>query len=532
MSTINQSINSIYNNKGFFDTYLSDVFITVILCIVFFVAISYFYIMNNIGPIIADWDNKKCSPAVLPFAGLINNGPTTTKFEFTKQNFNSCMHTMVNAMASDATQPIHYVLDGFTKLFTDLKDALNDIRKEFDKIRTTIHMFSTDIMGRTLNITMPILQMVIGIKSSLGKVNGLLGATQYTLFGSYLSLKSMFMFFLGVVNDILIGLVASIVAAFILAIFFFPAELIAIGSIALMTAILVPVLLIQSFITDVFKISSASLPSVPSCFDGKTRLIMSDQYEKCIADIKPGEMLYGDGHISAVLKCSAQGQTIYQLDGVTVTGEHRVFHKVKGWLKVKDHEDSILLADYTEPFVYCLNTESKSIHINNTIFSDWDDIDENVISKLEEKCVKKSYLPEHFNGNDIHLYLENGLQGNTSFVSLENDELVLLRDIKVNDILKNGKRVAGIVKVDMRLIHTICEYNIYDISGNYSIIRGCRNIQIIENNEDIKAKKKEYIISENLYGDCFYQLLVEGGTFIVNGIEVGDYNTGLDKFLL
>ena len=530
MSTINQSINKIYNNKGFFDTYLSDVFIAVILCIVFFVAISYFYIMNNIGPIVADWDNKKCSPAVMPFAGLINNGPTTTKFEFTKQNFTSCMHTMVSVMASDALQPIHYILDGFTKLFTDLKDALNDIRKEFDKIRKTIHMFSTDIMSRTLNITMPILQMVIGIKSSLAKVNGLLGATQYTLFGSYLSLKSMFMFFLGVVNDVLIGLVASIVGLFILAIFFFPAAEIALGSIVIMTMILVPSLLIQSFITDVFKISSASLPSVPSCFDGKTRLIMSDQSEKCIEDINPGEMLYANGHISAVLKCSAQGQIIYHLDGVIVTGEHRVFHEVKGWLKVKDHEESILLTHYAEPFVYCLNTESKSININNTIFSDWDDIDEEVISKLEENCVKKGYLPEHFNGNDLHLYLENGLQGNTSFVSLENDNLVLLRDIKVNDILKNGKRVVGIVKVDMRLIHTICEYNIYDLSGNYSIIRGCRNIQII--NEDIKAKRKEYIISENLYGDCFYQLLVEGGSFIVNGIEVGDYNTGLDKFLL
>ena len=64
--------------------------------------------------------------------------------------------------------------------------------------------------------------------------------------------------------------------------------------------------------------------------------------------------------------------------------------------------------------------------------------------------------------------------------------------------------------------------------GNF--LENNKNLQII--NEDIKAKRKEYIISENLYGDCFYQLLVEGGTFIVNGIEVGDYNTGLDKFLL
>ena len=60
-----------------------------------------------------------------------------------------------------------------------------------------------------------------------------------------------------------------------------------------------------------------------------------------------------------------------------------------------------------------------------------------------------------------------------------------------------------------------------------------RNIQLIlddnikknmiENNEGLKVKNKE------IY---FYQLLVEGGSFIVNGVRVGDYNTGIDKFIL
>ena len=541
MSDIDQNINNIFN-KSFIDTYLSDIFITFILLIVFLTAISYFYVMNNIGPIIADWDNKKCSPSVMPFAGLINNGPNTSKLEFTKQNFSSCMHTMVSVMSNDALQPIHYVLNSFTKIFTDLKDVLNDIRAEFNKVRETIHMFSADVMGRALNVTMPILQMVVGIKTALAKVNGVLGATQYTLFGSYLSLKAMFMFFLKIVNDMLIALVATIVATLILAIFFFPAFDIAFASIAIMVAILVPSLLIQSFVSEIFNLHTPSFPSVPSCFDANTCLKMEDNTEKRIADIKPGDMLPNNIKISVVLKCSAQGQKMYCLDKVFVTGEHRVFHKLKGWIKVKDHEESILMPAYNEPFVYCLITDSKLIHINNTVFSDWDDIDMKGISELEKKCIAKGYLPEDFNGNDIHVYLENGLDGNTSYIQMKNDQLVLLRDIQVNDILNNGARVVGIVHINMADINTIYEYSspLSDAKADASLIRCCQNIQIILNDEngDIKAKKnmiehkEELIVSENLNNNNFYQLLVEGGSFIVNGIKVGDYNTGLDKFLL
>lgn len=535
MSDINQTINQIYNKQSFFDIYSKDIIITIVLFLIFSSAISYFYIMNNIGPIIADWDNQKCSPAVMPFAGLINNGPTTTKFEFTKQNFTSCMHTMVSTMSKDAVQPIHYILDGFVKIFTDLKDALNDVRVEFDKIRKTIHMFSTDIMGRTLNITMPLFQSIIGIKSGLAKVNGVLGATQMTLFGSYLSLKSMFMFMLGIINDILIGLVASILAAFILAIFFPPAVEIALGSIVLMTLILVPSLLIQSFVSDVFDLQSSGFPSVPSCFAPNTLIKMADGTEKKIAEIIPGEVLHNCGKVSALLKCSAKGQTMYLLDGVFVTGEHRVFHYQKGWIKVKEHEASVLVGEneYTDPFVYCLNTDTKLIRINNTTFSDWDDVDAKVIAQLEEKCVAKGYLPEKFSGGDIHEYLENGFEGHTSFVSLQNNKLVLLRDIQVNDILNNGARVVGIVKIDMTDIKSIYEYSLERVyTSSQNIICGCKNIQFMDDNDnnDIKAKKKNGI--ENTDCDFFYQLLVEGGEYIINGIKVGDYNTGLDKFLI
>jgi hypothetical protein len=529
-SNINLSINNLYKGESYIDIYNTDIFITFILCLVFFIAISYFYVMNNIKPIIANWDKEKCSPSVMPFAGLINNGPNTTKLEFTTKNFSSCMHTMIGAMAADAFQPVYYIMNAFSKMFKDLSNVLNDVRAEFDKIRITIQMFTKDVMGRTMNFVIPFVSMIIGVKSMLAKVNGILGAIEFTLFGTYMTLKSIFGVLIEVVNDILIGLVVTITAAFILAIFFPPAMEVALGSIVIMGLILVPMTIVRNFADEVMGLHTSAFPGIPSCFSANTLIRMSDDTIKKISEINPGDMLYGinnnDTKVTAILKCSALNQTIYNLDNVIVTGEHRVLHDEKGWIKVKEHEASVLVKDFKEPFVYCLNTDSKSFQINNTIFSDWDDIDEDIMNKLNSHIKSEK---------DIHLNLENGLDGNLSILNLEDGTAVLLKNIKVNDILNNGEKVVGVIKIDMTDIKDVYDYYLETTDGSYikTLIRGTRNIQLIlddnvkknmiENKQGFKAKNKE---------KYFYQLLVEGGSFIVNGIRVGDYNTGIDKFIL
>lgn len=532
---INQNINNLYKNEGFFDIYLSDALIAFFLCLLFLLGFMYFHTMNHIKPIIADWSNQRCSPSVIPFAGLINNGPTTTPLEFTTNNFTSCMHTAISSMTANIFQPLNYLINSFSKVFNDLSEAMVAVRAEFDKIRNTIQMFSSDVMDRGLNITMPILNMIIGMKTMMAKVTGVLAATQYTLFGSYLSLKSLFLYFINVINDILIGLVASIVALFIIGILFPPIELVALGSSAIMLAILVPTILIQQFISNIFKVHTASLPSVPTCFAGDTLIELADKSQKKISDIRVGELLQNGGRVSATLECLAAGQHMYLLDGIRVTGEHRVFHIEKQtWIKVNMHERSVLVSGFNELFVYCLNTEEKTFRINNTLFSDWDDIDAAVLFQLKEKC------GDLRNGRDIHVQLDNGLDGDLTIIKLKNGSKVLLKDIKVNDVLYYGEKVIGVVKIDMTDIKDIYDYYIYD-SISLSILKrisGCKNIQLSINADahlHIKTKRKKIVNIK----DVFYQLLIEGGGgFILEDIgdniqiKIGDYNTGLDKFLV
>ena len=134
-------------------------------------------------------------------------------------------------------------------------------------------------------------------------------------------------------------------------------------------------------------------------------------------------------------------------DSITVTGCHKVFYESLGWIDVADHPDSIKIEKYRKQHIYCLNTESKRIYIGKHKFLDWDDLEPVDIIKLKNL----RYISRRGSMSEIHRYLESGLDGEI-IIELENGNSVKLRDIKVNDQLRFGERVIGIVEIDTKNI--------------------------------------------------------------------------------
>lgn len=518
-----KKINELYNKNGFLDKYGADIWIAVIICLVFFCITAYYYVLNNIEPIKSDWENQKCSPSVLPFAGLINKGPNETALEFTNKNFTGCIQTILANITGTAFQPVYYIMKNLTSDFSNSLDSVNSIRSMFDRARTTIKDFSSETMGRTLNITMPIVQMFISIKSMGAKMTGVLTASLFTLFGSYLTLKSLFLFIVELLMIILIALSAMIVVFLIIS--FIPifgswAIPVAATNIAIMIAILIPTVFIQIFMSDVLSLSTRSPPNIPSCFAGDTSIEMLHTNPKPIREIEVGDILKNGEIVTAVMQFSAHEQHLYNLAGVRVTGEHRVLHKTHGWLKVKQHPESILVKDFSEPFVYCLGTNTKTFMIGKQVYSDWDDIDEHVTECLQEKC--RNYK----NTLQIHKYLDNGFTGG-SLIELNDGSHIPIENIQVNSYLANGEKVLGCIKINALDINGLYEYTVND-----SVIYGC-NINIcLEKTDNIKIKQVVKVDFLQKRGEKYlYQLLTNTGKFKVNGLTVRDYNYGIDQYL-
>ena len=77
-----KNINTKYESSLISGQYRDVLIVTLICSIVLIVLIHYLIIVNS-QPIIDDWNNRRCDPAIIPFAGIINAPEGTSIFDFT-----------------------------------------------------------------------------------------------------------------------------------------------------------------------------------------------------------------------------------------------------------------------------------------------------------------------------------------------------------------------------------------------------------------------------------------------------------------
>jgi hypothetical protein len=98
---------------------------------------------------------------------------------------------------------------------------------------------------------------------------------------------------------------------------------------------------------------------------------------------------------------------------------------------------------------------------------------------------------------------------------------VTIDNIEINDILRNGERVCGLVETKAFEIY---KYNV----RNMDIV--CKNIHIIDKNLGILATKYLQPIKTHTTSSI-YHLITDKGQFHINGNKILDYNSCIDCYL-
>lgn len=509
-------INKIYEKTGFLEKYGGSLWLTIILILVFFVAISYFFVMNNIQPIKADWVNQRCNPSVIPFAGLINKPDNESAFDFTASNFSNCIHNTLTDIINIFLAPLYYLVNIITEALKMISEAIQAIRKVIDSIRNSIASVSAEIMGRTLNILIPLQAIMIKIRNMFNQTQAIMTSGVYTLLGTYDTIIATVSGIVQIITAILLSLAAIIVVLFVI-----PFGLglpFAIPLLALFIAILFIGLMVWIIDMMILKQFVNPLPGIPSCFDGNTILILNNGDKIKMKNVKVGMILQDNNKVTAIMEMVCLDE-IYELDKVICTGEHKVQYN-NNWVKVKNHPESKKLEKNYEK-VYCINTSNKIININNTVFGDYDELDKNEIDEIKSKCEK--YLPKMFNLGDIHKYLDGGFEENT-IIEMFDGHSVKIKDIKVNDVLKYGERVLGIVEINAEDL----DIKKYTLENNGDIKCG-PNIHISDIDLGMYSTLDMY--GESIKVNKVYNLITDKKTFYINGIKYYDYNGCIDKFL-
>jgi len=521
MDNIQQSaktIKQMYEKLTYFDQYGGSVFLFIILVVILFVAVSYVAVMRNIQPIKDDWVNQRCKPQVMPFAGLINKPTNMSAIDFTGQNFTNCMQNILIGITGDAVQPITYMTLAIREVFSAIAEVIQYIRTILSSIRSNMTSIAQDILGRVANIMVPIQQILIAFKDAMNKVKGVLTAGLYTALGSYYALKAMLGAIVQMIIVILIILVALIIAMWIIP-FTWP---VAATMTAVFISVSIPLAIIVGFMVDVLHVQTDfSIPSVPSkpnvCFDKNATFKMADGSNKKISDIEVGDILKNNVRVNAKMILDAKGQTMYNLNGTIVSSHHQVKYNDK-WIPVCEHPERKEVAWYSEPFLYCLNTSSKEIEINNNTYMDWDEVNETTANELF------NYIPNMQNLEEIHERFDGGFSSLTKIQKMDGS-VVNITDIKAGDVLDKNVKVCGVVEIDNSDLKHSYVYNL----GNGCVFEGGYNLHICDKILDEKFYKNR-ATTENIEPKL-YHLITEQNIFYVNDVKFYHYDSNVELLL-
>lgn len=509
--------NTIYRKNGYLDKYGGSVVVTGVTLLFFFLIFSYFYVQSKIEPIRRNWANERCKPEVMPFAGMINAPKGKSKMEFTTKNFYECTTSILSAVVSYFVKPYYYLSDMMVNLMKEIMKSVNIIRLFIDWLRMKLNSIFTYMVARIVNIMVPLRVILIKLKDTMNKVSGVMAASLFTVYSAYLTLKAFMGAFLHIVILLLIIILAVIVAFWILP---FTWPLAAAGT-AFFLIISIPLIMISIWTVHVLSMQSKSVPGPPSCFD-KNTIIKTQNGDKKIKELKVGDVLYDGTKLTSIFKLVYNGEDIFKLNGVIVTGSHKILHDNLGWIFVKDHPDSIKINNYHERTIYNLNTDTKRISINNMKFLDWDELEPIDIIKLKNLNFLSSNAPL----SDVHKYLESGISGDT-LIELDNGLSVKIKDLKLNDQLKFGERVMGLVTIDSSDI-CVKKYLLHNIN-----IIGAPNLHFkdvdLGNFNTLNIEGEELMNKEK--PDKLYHLVTDTGFFMVNGYRIRDYNSAIENIL-
>lgn len=487
------TVKKLYKDVGFIDQYGGDVFLCFIYFLIPIFIFLYFKTIKDLQPIKDDWANQRCKPTVIPFAGFINKPDNMTVAEFTQQNFTFCIQSILVSISSFALQPLTFLTSSLSSIYGDLSGSIDSSRTLITNIRTNMANITNQILNRIMNFTVPVTKMIIGFNDLVKKVVAILTSGLYTSLSTYYALKA----FLGALVQLIIYVLISAVAV-IISLWLVPVTWpMAITGTAIFSAVSISMAIFLVFLTQVLhiKTSGFKIPKVPSkpkirvCFDKNTMMKMADRTMKKISEIKIGDELWCDGDkknkVTSKLKLLAINNKMYQLGDVIVSGTHRVRHE-DTWIFVNKHPHANPVENYDEPVIYCLNTTCKEFTIGDYIFSDWDEITEENYIAINNylKSNNADYKEKDLDKTDIHKLFDMGFDEYT-YVHLKDRKIAKISCVKLGDILKNGEKVYGLVEI--------------------------LNTASLGNSNKL------------------YHLLTDKNSFYLNGIQIGDYNSLIDK---
>lgn len=436
MKTTGKFINNTYDSLSYFDLYGNSVITFIFITLFVFLVFSYCKVMQTKESIADDWVNQRCKPQNIPFAGFITKPEGTTAFQYTNDNFKYCINSILTNISGYALEPFQYMISSLTSVFGTMATSIQHIREIINRLRNSLKDVAQDIFSRILNVMIPIQKMFIALMDTFQKIQGVMTGGLYTMLGTYYTLQALMGAILELIIKVLVALVIVIVGLWIMP-FTWP---VAASMTAVFLAISVPLTIIIYFMTEVLHIKTSGIPKL-RCFDRKTQFKLIDGTFKDIENLNVQEILIDGSIITSKIKITSKNLDMYNLNGIIISESHVLKYNAK-WIHVRDHPNARKIRGYTEPYLYCLNTNTKKIILNAMVFTDWDEIyDKSLEFVLNYYSIKET--------KELYKKTECGFNKETTIKMKDGENPI--DKIYIGDVLSTGGIVYGIVELTNNL---------------------------------------------------------------------------------
>ena len=251
------------------------------------------------------------------------------------------------------------------------------------------------------------------------------------------------------------------------------------------------------------------------CFSEDT-LIETNGKLKNIKFVNIGDM-NKDNKITSIMKFTSNNTNMYNHNGIIVSGAHLVKIKDK-WVRISEISNKI---NYDGKYIYCFETNTNQININNTIYSDY--TESPIVNRIFYNIIitylnKYKYTKKKISCiNDIKY--KNYVYENI-YIKLYDNKYKKINEIKINDKLINNSVVTGIIKSKVN-------YDLY----SYGDLISTKDTLIKHFNKWIPISKvgKKFNNNVNIY---MYQLFTDSNLIeTLGGTKFRDYELTNNVFI-
>jgi hypothetical protein len=124
-----------------------------------------------------------------------------------------------------------------------------------------------------------------------------------------------------------------------------------------------------------FAIFLGTFVGLSFCFHPDTPIKLKDGSTVRLKQVKVGDYLSSGARVTATMACLADGVPLYTYGGTIVSGDHLVREDGQ-WVYVRDSKQKAYYVGPPPQTLICLNTTDHQIPIGDTIFADYEEIEE------------------------------------------------------------------------------------------------------------------------------------------------------------